>query len=89
MPGRYASKTGRGGSACGHIPASLNGLFADTLTQQRVCVVEILEKVGEEGVTVRSDSFLDSLEYTAIRVIIEQFRESTRNPSPDWRESPA
>src|SRR5580704_11727741 len=81
MPGRYASKTGRGGSAGGHIPASLNGLLADTLTQQRVGVVEILEKVGEEGVTVCSDSFLDSLEHTAVHtfLVVWRFEEKGRD----------
>jgi hypothetical protein len=41
-------------------------LFADTLAQQEVCVVEILEKVGKERVTVRDDRFLDALEYAGV-----------------------
>src|SRR5271157_2822077 len=81
MPGRYASKTGRGGRTRGHIPAGLNGLFADTLTQQRVCVVEILEKLGEEGVTVRCDSFLDSLEHATVHtfLVVWRFEEKGRD----------
>src|SRR5580693_3177712 len=81
MPSRYASKTGRGGRTGGHIPAGLNGLFADTLTQQRVCVVEILEKVGEEGVTVRSDTFLDSLKHTTVYtfLVVWRFEEKGRD----------
>ena len=32
------------------IPAVLDGLFADTLTQEQVSVVEILEEGGEERI---------------------------------------
>src|SRR5258708_36271910 len=81
MPGRYASQPGRGGRTGGHIPAGLNGLFADTLTQLGVGVVEILEKVGEEGVPVRSDSFLDSLEHTTVHtfLVVWRFEEKGRD----------
>jgi hypothetical protein len=44
----------------------LDGLFADALAQQDVSIVEILEEIGEERVTVGSDGFLDSLEDTAV-----------------------
>ena len=46
--------------------ARLDGLFADPLFQQEIRVVEVLEKLGEERLTVCGDSFVDSIEDTAI-----------------------
>src|SRR4029077_11015728 len=66
MPCWHTSKTGRGrGTGC-YVPASLDGLFADALTQEDVRVVEILEKISEEPISVCGDSFLDSLEHPAV-----------------------
>ena len=72
MPGWHASETGRGrGTGC-QVPAGLNSLFADPFAQQEVGVIEILEKFGEKGVTVRDDSFLNTFEDAtvyALRVV--------------------
>ena len=65
MPCRHASETGRSRGAGRDIPASLDGLFADALAQQEVRVVEILEKLGEERVTVGGDGLLDPVEDAA------------------------
>jgi hypothetical protein len=51
-------QAGGGGGGCRHVPASLDGLFADTLTQQQIGVVEILEEAGEERVAVDGDGLL-------------------------------
>src|ERR1700688_58423 len=81
MPGRYASKTGRGGGSGCDVPASLDGLLADALAQQKIRVVEILEKVGEERVAVRGDGFLDSLEHTTVHtfLVVWRFEEKGRD----------
>src|ERR1039457_6238455 len=65
MPCRHASETGRTRIAGCDVPARLNGLFADTLPQQEIRVVEIIEKLGEKPVTVCGAGFLNSLEHTA------------------------
>src|SRR5450631_270238 len=51
MPGWHAGKTRCGGGSRGDVPASLNRLLADALTQQQVRVVEILEELRKEHVT--------------------------------------
>ena len=63
------------------IPARLDGLFADALAQQAIGVVEILEKLGEERVTVRGDGLLDTLEDAAIDAfrILRRLQEEGRN----------
>jgi hypothetical protein len=60
VPGWDTRQAGGGGGAGRHIPASLDGLFADTLTQQQVGVVEILEEASEERVAVGGNGFLDA-----------------------------
>src|ERR1700691_2931014 len=66
MPRGYASQTGCGEGPGRHIPASLDGLLADTLAQQEIRVIEILEELGEECVTIGGDVFLDPFEDTAV-----------------------
>ena len=48
VPGCDARQAGGGGGTGRQVPVSLDGLFAHTLTQQQVGVVEILEEAGEE-----------------------------------------
>ena len=69
MPCRYASETGRRRGATRDVPVGLNGLFADTFAQQEIRVVEVLEKLREERITVGDDGFLDSLEDTAVHAL--------------------
>src|SRR5258707_9468254 len=69
VPGRHTCKTCRGRCACGNVPASLDRLFADALSQKEVCVVEILEKLGKEGVAICDDGFLDAIEDSAIHAL--------------------
>src|ERR1700716_1634494 len=66
VPRRHARERGRGRGAGRKIPARLDSFFTDALTQQKIGVVEILEKLSEERITVRGNSFLDSLENTAV-----------------------
>jgi hypothetical protein len=77
MPRRHTSETGRSRGAGRDVPASLNGLFADTLPQQKICVVEILEKLAEERVTICDDGLLDPLEDTAVHTLRIVWRPST------------
>src|SRR5438128_10240381 len=66
MPGWHACKTGRGrGSGC-HVPARLHSLFAHLLAPQQVRVIEILEKLSEEHVSICDDRFLDSLKAPSV-----------------------
>src|SRR5664280_3020094 len=87
MPGWHTSQTGRGRGVSGDVPTGLNGLFANALAQQEIRVIEILEEIGEECITVCSDSFLDSLENTAVHAfrIIRRFQQERRNPGDDYR----
>src|SRR5438270_2214613 len=52
MPGWHTGKTCRGRGAGRCVPASLDCLFADAFTQEKIRVVEILEKLGKERVTI-------------------------------------
>src|SRR5437899_2835121 len=69
MPRRYTSQTGGGRRARGDVPVRLNRLFADSLAQQHIQVVEILEEFGEEGVAIRGDSLLNPLEDAAVHTL--------------------
>src|SRR6266852_7638534 len=66
VPGCDTRHARGGGSSGRHVPVSLDCLFADTLTQQLVGVVEILEEAGEERVTVGGHGVLDAGKYTGI-----------------------
>ncbi len=81
MPCRHASERGRGrGTGC-YVPASLNDLFADTLPQQEIRVVKILEKLAEERVAVCDDALLDPLEDTAVHTlrVVRRLQQKGRN----------
>jgi len=60
-PGLHTGNTGGGRGTRGNILARLDRLFADVLTQKNIRVVEILEKFGEERVSIRSHRFPDLL----------------------------
>src|SRR6202030_1301986 len=84
VPGWATRQAGSGGGAGRHVPASLDGLFADTLTQQQVGVVEILEEASEERVAVGRHGFLDAGKYTGIHAFgivagLEQVRWHARD----------
>src|ERR1019366_508404 len=87
MPGWHTSQTGRGRGLSGDVPTGLDGLFAHALAQQEIRVIEILEEIGEECITVCSDSFLDSLEDASVHAfrIIRRLRQERRNPGDDYR----
>ena len=54
MPRCDARETGGSGGAGRDVPTGLDDLFADTLSQEYVGVVEILKETGEEGIPVSS-----------------------------------
>src|SRR6266852_1495503 len=87
MPCRHASKTRRGRGAGCDIPASLDGLFADALTQEKVRVVEILEKLGEERVTICDNGFLDAFEDSAVYAlrVVPRLQQERRNGPDEYR----
>src|ERR1039458_5181963 len=86
MPGWHTSKTRRRRGACCNVPASLDGLFADALTQQEVRVVEILEKLGEERVTICDNGFLDAIEDRALHAlrIVRRLQQERRNRRDEY-----
>src|SRR6266852_5697911 len=77
VPGCDTRHARAGGGGGRHVPVSRDCLFADTLTQQQVGVVEILEEAGEERVTVGGHSVLDAGKYTGIQTfrIISAFEQ--------------
>ena len=97
MPGWHTSKTGSGRGAGCNVPARLDGLFADALTQEDIRVVEILEKLGEERLTIGDDGFLDAFEDSAVHALrLARFRprralhcEAAMTTSALWARSTA
>src|ERR1035441_7028472 len=87
IPCWHASETGRGRGASCDVPAGLDGLIANALAQQEVRVVEILEEIGEERVTVCGDGILDSLEDAAVHAfrVVRRLQQERRNPRDDYR----
>src|SRR6266851_5715366 len=87
MPCRDAGETCRSRGACCDVPARLNGLFADALAQQEICVVEILKEFGEERVTVCRDGLLDPLEDTAVHAlrVVRRLQKEGRNRRDEYR----
>src|SRR5579871_221281 len=85
VPGGHAGQTSRGGSNRSDIPAGLNRLLADPLSEILVGVVEVFEEIGEERVTVSAHLFLDSFENASINSfsIISSLQEVGRNASHD------
>src|SRR5579859_4107379 len=67
VPGCDTRHARGGGGGGRHVPVSRDCLFADTLTQQQVGVVEVLEEAGEERITVGGHSVLDAGKYTRIQ----------------------
>src|SRR5579859_678004 len=87
MPRRDARQTGRSRGAGCDIPASVDGLFADALSQQEIGVVEILEKLGEERVPVGGNGFLNPLEDTAIHAlwVVRRLQKEWRDRRDEYR----
>src|ERR1022692_4101723 len=87
MPRRHTSKTRRGGGAGCNVPASPDGLFADALTQEDIRVVEILEKLVEERVTISDNGFLDAIEDSAVHAlrVVRRLEQERRNGPDEYR----
>src|SRR5215467_4919849 len=66
VPGGNARKSSRRRGARCDIPAGLNGLLADALSQQLIGIVEVLEKLRKKGIAVSNDGFLNALENRGI-----------------------
>ena len=82
VPGWDACQAGSGGGAGRYVPTGLDDLFADTLTQQQVRVLEILEEASKERVAVGGHGFLHAGKYTGIQAFgivagLEQVRWHT------------
>ena len=82
MPRRNACQTRVRRGNCSGVPTRLDGLLTDTLSQVNFSVVEVLEEVCEERVTIRSDRLLNSLKHrtvNALRVVrrLKQIRRNT------------
>src|SRR6266849_5214492 len=69
MPRCDARETGCSGGAGRDVPTGLYDLFADTLSQECVGVVEILKETGEEGIPVSSYRLLYPGEHAAIHAL--------------------
>src|SRR5580692_9956568 len=69
MPGCDACQAGDGGGARRDVPTGLNRLFADTLPQELVGVVEILEEAAEECIAVCGHRFFDPGKYATIHAL--------------------
>src|ERR1700680_489589 len=81
MPCGDASETGRGrGSGC-QVPAGLDRLLTDALAQEQIRVVEVVKKISEKRVTIRDNSFLDSLEDTTVHAlrVVRRLQEERRH----------
>src|SRR5260370_37373790 len=84
MPRCDARETGGSGGAGRDVPTGLYDLFADTLSQECVGVVEILKETGEEGTPVSSYRLLYPSEHAAIHALgvvrrLQQVRWHTGN----------
>src|SRR5579864_1486325 len=87
MPRRYACETRVRRSNRSRVPTRLNGLLANAFSQVNIRVVEVLEELGEERVTIGAHRFLDSFKHrtvNALRIVcrLEQVR---RNAANDYR----
>src|SRR5260370_33104853 len=84
VPAWHAGKTRCGRGSSGDVPASLNRLLADALTQQHVRVEEILEELRKEDVTVCHDRFLNAFEYRVVHALAVVVRFQQERPNrPD------
>ena len=84
MPGWDAREAGGGRGARRDVPTGLDDLFADTLSQEYVGVIEILKQTGEEGIPVSSYRLSDPGEHAAIHALevvrrLEQVRRYAGN----------
>src|SRR5882672_10486252 len=84
MPRCDARETGGSGGAGRNVPTGLYDLFADTLSQECVGVVEILKETGEERIPVSSYRLLYSCEHATIHALgvvrrLQQARWHTGN----------
>jgi hypothetical protein len=61
VPGSDAGQAGGGRGARRDVPTGLNRLFADTLSQELIGVVEILEEGAEECIAVGGYGLFDRL----------------------------
>src|SRR5512141_2825184 len=86
-PGGHASQTGRSRGAGRHVPPRLNRLLADTLPQQEIRVVEILEELGEERVAIRDDGLLNPREHAAVDAfrVVWRLQQERRDPRNEYR----
>ena len=91
MPRGHAREACRGRGASGEVPACLDSLFANALAQQLIRIVEILEKIGEERVTVRGDGFLNPFEDAAVHAlrVIRYLQQVRWDAGDDYRLSHA
>ena len=69
MPCGDAGEARRGRGTGGYVPTGFDDLFADALAEEDIRVEEVLKELGEERITVRSNSFLNPLEHTAVHAI--------------------
>src|SRR6266404_6633499 len=69
VPRSDTRQAGGSRGASTDVPASLHGLFAHTLPQEDVSIVEILEELGEERITVSGHRFLDPSKDAAIHTL--------------------
>src|ERR1019366_9967054 len=91
IPGGDTGEAGDSGRASGSNPAGVHDLFADSLAQQQIRVVEVLEELCEEGVTVRLDRFLNSIEDAAVHTlrVVLGLEEKGRNRRDEHRPADA
>src|ERR1700693_2057965 len=87
MPGWDAREAGDCGSAGRDVPAGLDGLFADTLSQQYVGVVEILKETSEESIPVSCYRLLYPGKYAPIHAlgVVGRFEQVWRHSGDDHR----
>src|SRR5580700_153242 len=87
MPGWDAREAGDCGGTRRDVPAGLDGLFADTLSQQYICVVEILEETGKESTPVSCYRLLYPGKYAAIHPlrVVGRFEQVRRHSGDDHR----
>src|SRR5258708_30200861 len=91
LQGWQTRKTRRSRCARCNVTAGMDGLLADTISQEDVRVVEILEKLGEERVTVCGNRFLDAFEDGAVYAlrVVRRFQQERRNgPDEDCLANP-
>src|SRR5438128_11263501 len=81
MPRWHTSETRCSRCTSCKVPASLYGLLADALTQENVCVIEVLEKLGKKHVAICNNGLLNSIEDGVIHAlwVVGRFEQVRRN----------